>query len=380
MTIRRTRLSDAMVRATKPRTREYSLRDAICPALSLRVQPNGSRSWVVRKQVHGKTQRIGLGAASYLSVDEARAKAFACLSDPKAKPTMRPAPLFRDLARQFLEAKRKSYKPSTLNAFEAYLNSQLIPTFGDTPTNRITTPEVATWFHGYSETHPGGANQAILHLVTLLNWAKVQGLMPKGTPNPCAPIKRNRRQPRGQMLTSAQLKRLGHVLDRRRSRTPDAVDAIRLLLLTGCRAGEIVGLTWGEVKPDRLCLTDAKTGPREVMCSEPVQALLDERRKTSSGSRVFPYPGTTKSAVGRLRDHWHTIRSLAKLPETLRLHDLRHTYASHAILKGETVAMTGELLGHSRPRSTERYAHLSDRHLSWAANQMANAIGKLIDA
>ena len=159
-----------------------------------------------------------------------------------------------------MDAKRQSYRPSTLEAFDAYLQSQLMPAFGDTPINRITTPQVAAWFHAYSRIKPGGANQAILHLVTMLNWAKTRGLLAEDAPNPCAPIKRNRRQARGQMLSSSQLKSLGRVLDRRRSRTPDAVDAIRLLLLTGCRAGEIVGLTWAEVKP---CLLYTSPSPRD---------------------------------------------------------------------------------------------------------------------
>ncbi|MFE3838899.1 hypothetical protein [Pseudogemmobacter sonorensis] len=116
-------------------------------------------------------------------------------------------------------------------------------------------------------------------MVTILNFAREAKLIPKEAPNPCAPIRKNRRKARGRLLSSAQITALGKALKSCPASHREAADAIRLILLTGCRSGEILRLRWSEVLPDRLKLTSTKTGPREVLLSSPAIRLLAKRKK-----------------------------------------------------------------------------------------------------
>lgn len=374
-------ITQSLINSLKPESKEYAIKDGQCPGLLIRVQPSGAMSWVLRHKVEGKWRRVTLGSVEDLSIIEARAKAFAETVD-RAVLTQTEEPnaiRFSKLVAKFIAAKEGIYKPSTLYCLQTYLDSQLLPAFGDTPINKLTTPDIAKWFYEYSETRPGGANQCIGHLTTMLAFAREAGHLPEHAPNPCAPIRRNKRRARGRMLTSKQLRSLGKVLDKALFKRRDAADAIRLILLTGCRSGEILRLTWGEVKRDRLSLLSTKTGAREVLLSPEAKALLKKRKERGLRKYVFPHPRRRGEPVRCIDTQWKHFKELADLPPTTRLHDLRHTYASHAIMSGETLSMTGKLLGHKRQSSTEIYAHLDDGHLSRAAEKVSKKVMGLLD-
>lgn len=258
---------------------------------------------------------------------------------------------FSELSDAFLTAKSGVYTPRTLSCLGTYLTTQLRPAFGRKPMNEITTPDLAEWFYSYSRTRSGGANQALGHFVTILNWGKAAQLIPYDLPNPAAPLRTNRRAARGRLLTSDQLRRLAAVLDPATNRQKVAADAVRLILLTGCRSGEILRLHWDEVKPDRLNLTRTKTGPRVVTLSDAAKEQLTKLRKARRSEWVFPAESNGTCHRTSISHAWSTFRSKAGLPFDIRLHDLRHTYASHAIMSGETLSMTGKLLGHHSPRA-----------------------------
>lgn len=173
-----------------------------------------------------------------------------------------------------------------------------------------------------------------------------------------------------------EFQRLGVALERLSLIRPDQVAAVRLLMLTGCRHGEILGLRWQDVHPGHLDLGDSKTGPRRVFLGEPATVLLSKRqeRRQASSPFVFPRRDDPSRPHPSLKSFWLLLRSHAELPPTLRLHDLRHSYASLAVMNGETLIMTGKLLGHRHASSTQRYAHLSDEYLLAAAERIAAAI------
>lgn len=139
---------------------------------------------------------------------------------------------FGDLARACTTARRLICKPSTLASFETSLNTQLLPAFGDKRVDQISRATVARWFHDYSKTSPGGANMALAAFTTVLIWAKANGRLPKTQPNPAAPIRKNRRPPRGRMLSSAQVLELRRLLMAKQGES-QAIDVTHLLLLTG---------------------------------------------------------------------------------------------------------------------------------------------------
>ncbi len=175
------------------------------------------------------------------------------------------------------------------------------------------------------------------------------------------------------MRGADDLAKLGAALCRREARNPVCVAAVRLL--TGCRPGEIRRLRWSEVKPDRLTLIDAKTGPRHVLLGETARELLDSLAETASGEWVFP-ASKRDGPLGRseLYYFWTATHDVAGIVADAQLHDLRHAHASHAVMNGESLHVTGRLLGHRRASTTNRYVHLDDATLGQAAERVALAV------
>ena len=155
-------------------------------------------------------------------------------------------------------------------------------------------------------------------------------------------------------------------------------DIIRLLLLTGCRKGEIVQLRWSEVDDGRLILQESKTGRRTVPLSTKARAVL-ERQPRGTSPFVFPSPRDPSRPRSRNLALWYRVRHEAGIEE-VRLHDLRHTVASHAVMNGVPVPVVSRLLGHSNVRMTLRYAHLGDRDIERAAETVGQAIAAITNS
>ncbi|MDE0380489.1 MAG: tyrosine-type recombinase/integrase [Rhodospirillales bacterium] len=171
--------------------------------------------------------------------------------------------------------------------------------------------------------------------------------------NPCAGIVRYCRPPRGRLL--------GVVLHKREAKGPACVAAVRLILLTGCRPGEIRCLRWREVKPDRLTLNDSKTGPRHLLLGEAARELLNSLAGTASGESVFP--GGKETGLPSTNDlwiFWIKARDAAGIVPDAQPHDLHHAHASHAVMNGESLHVAGRLPCHRRASTTYRYVHLGD--------------------
>jgi len=374
-----TLLTPHLLENLAPQVKEYTLFDAQCDQLALRVQPSGSMSWVMWERQKGKTRRITLGKYPDLSPKQARQalhlrKSGAEIVVHKAETTIR----FAELAALFVDFKLPKYKVSARGPFKDYLRSQLIPAFGNKEISKITTPMVADWFYNYSRERSGGANQAIGHFTTMYNWGKRNGHIPFELKNPASPIKRNKTLPRGKMLNSEQLKALWEVLERPPIRCAPAADPLKLMLLTACRRGEILGLTWKEVKLSKIILNNAKQGPREVPLNRQAKKLLKALKYGNHSRFVFPSSQSESGHVECIDQAWLTIKSFAGLAPDFRIHDLRHTYASHAILSGESIPITGQLLGHRSPHSTQRYAHLDGSTLAGAAQKVSKEIEKML--
>ena len=176
-------------------------------------------------------------------------------------------------------------------------------------------------------------------------------------------------------LDTEELARLGRALDARESQWSQAVAAIRLLTLTGCRRSEVLNLRWRDIGAEAIHLSDSKTGPRAVPVGEAARALIETLpAEWSPDAFLFP-----RYAEGRgqdaLRFRWRTVCADAKLGR-LRLHDLRHTAASQAVMSGENLPLVGRLLGHRRHSTTAGYAHLADRHLVEVAEKVGSIIAE----
>lgn len=215
--------------------------------------------------------------------------------------------------------------------------------------------DIARFFHEYGRRKPGGANRSHDILRNMFDCAITWGHRPEAVGNPCTGTVRYRRPPRGRLLGADDLAKLGAVLRQRERKKRVCVAVVRLLLLIGCRPGEIRRLRWREVKPDRLTLIDAKAGSRHVLLGQVARELLTVIAEEASGEWVFP----SSSRDGPLSRHelfwfWTTTRDAAGIVADARLHDLRHAHASYAVMNGESLHVAGRLLGHRRASTTNR--------------------------
>lgn len=186
-------------------------------------------------------------------------------------------------------------------------------------------------------------------------------------------MRANKRRKCERFLSDQEFARLGKALDKHGKDYPLQATIIYLLILTGCRKSEIVNLQWSEVKGWRLLLTDSKTGPRTVWLGEEARMLLSALPRQCDHPEVFWNPKTRKP-VKYIGSFWENVKQDANL-NNVRLHDLRHSFASHAAARSETLPMIGKLLGHSHVTTTARYAHLDDGQ----AIQASQRIGDLIE-
>ena len=265
-------------------------------------------------------------------------------------------------------------KPSTRVRMESALRTQLLPSFGACRLDRIRRADVHLWFDGYSKTAPGGANRTLDVLRQILNHATVCGFLGA---NPACGVKRNPSPKRIRFLSRSEILRLHQALDAHRGRGSGRQQAeiIRLLLLTGCRRSEIVNVRWSEVHGDALRLRDSKVGPRTVHLGSQARSIL--ARQPRLGTCVFPSMGDSSQPRSAELSLWRKVKKQARI-EDARLHDLRHTFASHAVMRGVPLPVISRLLGHSETRMTLRYAHVSDRETEAAAERIGSAITALL--
>lgn len=367
-------LTEVICSSAAPEQREYVIRDARQRCLSLRVRPSGTKTWIVRNRSTDGQTRVSIGQYPEINLKAARTAASAVLS---GRFTPVPASLrFAEFCAEHEARHAVGLKPSGLRSYRSYVRNQLIPAFGLLPLGRITRADVIRWFERYSATSPGGANRALGILGQMLASAQHWNRMPSDWANPVSGVRYNRRRTRGTFLSKPQMARLGTALTFRSKSECLATQVLAALALTGCRAGEMLNLTWGEVLPDRLRLRDSKTGARDVPLGTTARRFFAAHRKArlsaSNTALVFPFPGL--DGYERIRTVWKAVRRDAQLPTALRIHDLRHSFASHAIMSGETLFTVSRLLGHRRVQTTARYAHLADDTMLKSAEHIGSLI------
>jgi len=374
----RMKLTDAAVARLRPREREYTVWDTRVAGLGVRVRPSGGRSYVLLQDRGGRTKRVSLGPVGVKSLEEVRRDCHARKADPEPvgkTVCARPVPLFRDfVAGPWKDAHFDSYKPSTQKTARYQLSGQLLPTFGAKPLNRLGEAGIKRWFDRHSRTAPGNANHCLACLRQILNFAIACGHIES---NPTDGIESNRRPKLTRFLSREELGRLHAALDAQTGKgNMQQADIIRLLLLTGCRKSEIVNLSWTEVRVEGLALMDAKTGPRTVPLNSRARAILNRQTRADSPF-VFPSPLDRARPRGHGLPLWYRVRREAGI-EDVRLHDLRHTMASHAVMNGVPVPVVSRLLGHADVQMTLRYAHLADRDIEAAAERVGTAMAQVM--
>jgi integrase len=273
------------------------------------------------------------------------------------------------LAADFQAAHLKIWRISTVKTNARLIARTIVPTLGRLRPEDVKHTDVAGWHARLSET-PGAANRALAVLSSMLGWAIKNGL--REAPNPCRDIKRFRGRKVERFLSTVELNRLSEALRAVEKRDPYIVAAIRLLIFTGARLGEILGLRWDWIDFERslINLPDSKTGAKSIYLSAPALEVLTKLPRVAGNPHVI-VGREAGSALVNLQKPWRRIRKSAELQE-VRIHDLRHSFASIGASMGEGLPIIGRLLGHRHTATTARYSHLAADPLR-AANEKIGA-------
>ena len=357
--------------------------DRDMPGFGVRVHASGRKVYVVQTRgPDGAPKRVSIGRHGDTSAEQAR-KSAACVIDrikqgeEPFEPAPAPEPTVADLAERYMESHvRVNCRPNTVSAFGRVVRLYIVPRIGRLPLSEVERSHVSA-LHFELRDKPYQANTVVDVLGRMFRLAEAWGMTPPRR-NPCRSVRRYRERRRERILSPAEYGALGRVLDEAEAEgsvSPSAVAAIRLLLLTGCRKSEVLGLRWDDV--DRTAgevrLRDGKTGLRQVPLTPAVEAVLDALPRAGDNAWVIAgiNPG---DHYKNLDAAWQRLRSRAGLGD-VRIHDLRHSFASRALALGAGLSTIGALLGHRRVATTARYAHLMREAEKASAARVGGSIG-----
>ena len=374
------KLTKRIVDAAEVRAAEYFIWDDDIPGLGLRVLPSGHKGYVVQYRAGRRSRRMSLGPSTVLTCEQARTRAIIIIAaarngeDPAAeRDAGRKAITLKELADRFdREHISLRVKPSTAKEYRRNLKRFILPALGRLTVTGITRADVAK-FHLDLRHIPYQANRCLEVISKMFSLAELWGLRPDGT-NPRKHIKKYPEEKRERFLSAAELRRVGEVLRELEAEgveLPSAILAVRLLILTGCRLNEIMALKWEYVDcTDKvLRLPDSKTGAKVVHLGQPAIELLKAAARIEDNSWVIT--GTLEGKrLSDLQPFWQRVRARAGLKD-VRIHDLRHTFASTAVATGQGLPMIGKLLGHTQVQTTARYAHLAAAPVKNAADAVS---------
>lgn len=379
------KLNKRAIDALKPEAKDYFVWDSQIAGFGVRVMPSGAKTYQAQYRKGGRTRRVSLGRHGKITVDEARRLAkdvmgqVAMGENPAEEIAVeRRAPTVAALCdRFFKEHAEERCKLSTQKEYRRALDLFIKPEIGSFKVIDVERKDIATLHHKYRDT-PYQANRTLQVLSKMFNMAEVWGLRPDGS-NPCRHVPKYREEKRERYLSQYELQRLGEVLceaERDGSESVHVVAAFRLLILTGCRLKEIQTLRWDYITDAGMELPDTKTGARRIPLPAAARAVLSALPRTPGNPYVIEGK-LENSHITDLQHPWRRIRARAGLDD-VRIHDLRHTYASNAVSSGMPIQMVGRLLGHTQIQTTMRYAHLADDPVRRAAEENANRLSAFV--
>lgn len=368
----------------EPDRAQTLLWDSRLKGFGLRVSASGKKSYIFQyRNAHGRSRRLTVGDASRITAMDARRLARIHAGDVERgldpveeRNQARQALTLRELAERYMsEHAIPKKKPSSIKTDERLLRLCLLPCLGHLKVAEITRADARRMHHASRKT-PVQANRALLLLSKMMNLAESWGLR-KDRSNPTRGVERFPEKPRERFLSPEEFARLGAVLDEvdeKEEEHPSAILALRLLILTGARSGEILSLRWDEVDLDRRCLRlkDSKTGGKIIPLASAAVDLLRKAPRVHGNPYVCFGARRGQHFVG-LPKVWYRIRARAGLND-VRTHDLRHSFAAVGAGGGISLPIIGGLLGHSQPQTTARYAHLASDPLHEAADRIGSEI------
>jgi integrase len=407
------RVTKRVVDRLIPRATEFTVWDGKLPGFGVRVRPTGAKSFVVVYRAGSgrgaPVRRYTIASVGRIAPEQARRRAQAILGavahglDPASdKATERGTPTVAELADRFMvEHVEPKRKPGTAAFYRHVLTKIVKPELGAAKADKVTRAQIAR-LHAKLRATPFQANRMLAVVASMYAFAGRTGAVPEGT-NPARKIDKFKEHRRERFLTGEELERLGSAIreaetkgiawdvDERKPEAkhlpkaknrftkidPFAAAALRLLLFTGCRLREILHLKWEHVDLERglLFLPDSKTGKKTIILNAPALAVLSSLDRL--GPNVIP-GDNPKQPRADLKRPWQAVSKRADL-DRVRLHDLRHTYASFGAGGGLGLPIIGKLLGHAQVATTQRYAHLDNDPLRRASESIAGRIAAALD-
>jgi len=385
MTERVAKLTKRTADAATPEAERYILWDSALKGFGLRIESSGTKTFLVRYRVAGRKRFLTIGRFGELAPEQARALAqetLACVRkghDPADERRREKAALtVRELAERFLAehiaAKRKK---STGAHYRSLIECYLLPKHGNHKAHDFLRPDLAR-LHLSLQDRPYQANRLLAVVASMYSFGEKHGLTPEGHA-PAARIERFPETRRERFLSTEELRRLGEAFRQLESdaRFIEGVAALRLLLLTGARLREILHLRWEHVDIERglLLLPDSKTGRKTITLNAPALAVLQSLDRRGPFVIVGANPDVPRAD---LKKPWGAVTEAASLPG-LRIHDLRHSFASIGAGAGLGLPIVGKLLGHTQAATTQRYAHLDADPIRRAADAIGATIAAALD-
>ena len=387
----RIKLTEKRVHSCRPDpARDVYLRDTEQVGFGVRVKPSGSRSYFIEYRApSGRNRRMSLGPIGRYRLEEARAIArehFAAIArgfDPLVqRRAARDKLTVAELAELYLdEHLRPTCKPSTIYEYDRILRREVIPALGRIEVEELMQEDVERLHRSIGRRAKRTANYTIGVIQAMLGFAERRGLRAQGT-NPAALVTRYPEHRLERFLTGKELARVAEAIEKTEKeidQLPTTTLALRLLLLTGMRAGEVLSLRWDDVDWERgfIVLPDSKTGRKALPLTAPVRELLANAER-QAGNPYVCFGSRDGEPLATLQHVWQRVRESAGL-EDVRLHDLRHSFASVGASAGLGLYIVGKVLGHSSPQTTARYAHLAEDPVRAGAERIASEIARALE-
>ena len=394
-----TRLTDPIIRKIEPPETGYSITwDSAVKGFGVRVTSGGAKSFILGYRANGRQRRMTIGQFPEWGASAARQHAAALKREVDAGgdplgtlQTARDAETVKDLCDRFIEEHLPRKRPSTARDYKGVINRHILPALASLKVADVTHADVDRMHRKISKTTNTQANRAVAVLSKMMNLAIKWGIR---TDNPAKGVEKNPEEKRERFLKPEELGRLLKALsDHPEQQT---ANAIRLLMLTGARRGEVLSATWDQFDFERAIWTKPSAHTKQkrvhiVPLSAPALKLLTDMKEKSDSDHLFPSREDGKHQVD-LKASWRTILIAADLVDiigytktkrgkpkpiyrnSVRVHDLRHTYASLLASDNYSLPLIGALLGHTQASTTQRYAHLMDDPLRKATERVGQMI------
>ena len=386
------RITKSSVENLKTDVKPRFLWDDEIKGFGVKVTPTGKRTYIFKYRPKGGGRRsqqrwYTIGTHGHLKPGEARdlakrvGAAVADGKDPQAdKFAVREAPTLQELWDKYTVDHLPNRATSTQRNAEQLWRLYIKQSLGKRRVSDVTRQDIDR-LHRKMRATPYQANRTIALLSKMFNLAERWAMRPDGS-NPCRNVDRYKEEARERYLSAGELRRLGKALDdglAAQLETPHMVAAIKLLLLTGARVSEILGLKWEDIDRERATakLASSKTGKRYIYLSEPALTILNDLVNLPVANvNPFVIAGRYDHApLDNLRKPWRRICKRASLTD-VRLHDLRHTAASIGVAHGLSLPIIGRILGHTQAQTTQRYAHVAVDPALDAVNQIGMYINE----